>query len=62
MNSYLCAFLTIYFICHIPAFLLLIIGLIIRHKNKERATLMFILSGIYFLIGGGICAILLMPK
>ena len=47
-------FLIIYFIFHIPAFLLLIAGLRIYKSEPRRAKQLLIVAGIYFLIGGGI--------
>jgi hypothetical protein len=42
-----------------PPLLLLIIGLYKRKTKPETAKVLFILAGIYVLIGGGICATLL---
>ncbi len=38
-----------------PALLLLIIGLMIRKKNKKAAKVFYILAGIYLLVSLGIC-------
>lgn len=50
--------LTLYLLLHIPAFVMLIVGLFIRKQNPVAAKVLFILTGIYFLIGGGICGLL----
>jgi hypothetical protein len=38
---------------------MLIVGLKRRKTKPESAKVLFIISGIYFLIGGGICGLLL---
>lgn len=48
----------IYLILHIPAFILLFVGLGLRIENPERSKILLILAGIYFVIGGGICGYL----
>ena len=48
-----------YLILHTPAIIMLIVGL---YKLKTKPTLaknLIIAAGIYFLIGGGICGVLL---
>lgn len=47
--------LLIYLVCHLPAFILLIIGLVRLKKKPENAKKLLIIAGIYFLIGAGIC-------
>ncbi len=42
-----------------PAILLVIIGLIIRRKNKKAAKVLFILATVYVIISLGICGTLL---
>jgi hypothetical protein len=44
-----------YLILHIPAFILLGIGIAKNKKEPETAKKLFIIAGIYFIIGGGIC-------
>lgn len=51
--------LLIYLILHSPAIIMLIVGLKRRKTKPESAKVLFIISGIYFLIGGGICGLLL---
>ncbi len=51
--------LLIYLILHSPAIIMLIVGLERRKTKPESAKVLFIISGIYFLIGGGICGLLL---
>lgn len=49
-----------YFILHIPAFIMLIIGLSIRKRKPETAKILFIITAAYFVIGGGICGSMLL--
>jgi len=49
----------IYLISHIPAFILLFVGLSKLKKKPVKAKQLLILAGIYFLIGAGICGALL---
>ena len=49
----------VYFILHIPAFVMLFIGLGLRLENPERSKILLILAGAYFLIGGGICGFIM---
>lgn len=39
-----------------PPLLFLIIGMVKRNTNKEMAKLFFILAAAWLMIGGGICA------
>ena len=47
--------LLMYLYMHIPAFILLILGLIALKKKPILAKILLILATLYFLIGGGIC-------
>lgn len=38
-----------------PPLLLVIIGFSVRKKNKEAATVLFILAALYVLVGLGMC-------
>jgi hypothetical protein len=58
-NGLLQLVVILYFICHSPAFLLLIIGAFKRKNSPETAKTLFIAAGTYFLIGGGVCGALL---
>ncbi|MEO7308836.1 MAG: hypothetical protein ABIX01_00445 [Chitinophagaceae bacterium] len=49
----------IYLVCHIPAFIMLGMGLAKRKTKPEAAKKLLIAAGIYFLIGGGICGAIL---
>jgi hypothetical protein len=51
--------LIIYLICHIPAFILLILGVNRLKTKPDNAKRLLIAAGIYFLIGAGICGALL---
>lgn len=48
-----------YLIAHIPAFIMLIVGGALQNKKPKTSRILYILSGIYFLIGGGICGLML---
>jgi hypothetical protein len=58
-NDMLSLIVIIYLICHIPAFIMLMIGLGKLKTKPELAKKWLIAAGIYFLIGGGICGKLL---
>lgn len=49
----------IFLIGHSPAIIALIIGLVIRKNHPKKAKRLFIFSGIYFIIGLGICGSIL---
>ena len=49
----------IYLVCHLPAIILLILGLSRLKKRPENAKTLLIISALYFLIGAGICGALL---
>ena len=51
--------LIIYLICHLPAFILIIVGRNLRAKKPNTAKVLFIIAGVYFMIGAGICGNLL---
>lgn len=59
INGMLSLIVIIYLICHIPAFIMLMLGLGKLKTNPEVAKKWLIAAGIYFLIGGGICGKLL---
>lgn len=56
LNSIIIAF---YVICHIPAFILLTIGLSRLKTRPDNAKKYLIAATIYFIIGGGICGSIL---
>ncbi len=58
INS-LIAIITIYIILHLPAIIMLIVGLQRRKTRPRSAKILLILASIYFLIGGGICGAIL---
>lgn len=43
-----------------PPVLFLIVGLAKRNRNQDSAKVFFILGAVWLLVGGGICASLLM--
>ena len=59
MNTIVPLILIIYLVCHIPAIIMLILGLNRLKTRPENAKKLLIAAGIYFLIGGGICGALL---
>ena len=59
MSGLLPLFVLVYLFCHIPAIVLLILGLKRLKDRPENAKKLLIAAGIYFIIGGGICGILL---
>ena len=59
MNGILPLIIIIYLVCHSPAIIMLIIGLTRLKSRPENAKKLLIAAGIYFLIGGGICGVLL---
>jgi len=58
MDGILSLIIIIYLVCHTPAIIMLIIGLNRLKTRPENAKKLLIASGIYFLIGGGICGTL----
>lgn len=59
MNGIVSLIIIIYLVCHLPAIILLILGLTRLKSRPESAKKLLIAAGIYFLIGGGICGSLL---
>ena len=59
MKGILPLIIIIYLVCHIPAIIMLILGLKRLKTRPENAKKLLIAAGIYFLIGGGICGALL---
>jgi len=55
MDGILFFIIMVYVVCHIPAILMLILGLSRLNTRPEHAKKLLIAAGIYFLIGGGIC-------
>lgn len=49
----------VYLILHIPAIILLILGIRRLKSKPENARWLLIVAGVYFLVGGGICGTLL---
>lgn len=48
-------FFTLYVLFHLPAFILLFMGLSRRKTRPDNAKTLLIYAGLYFLIGAGIC-------
>ena len=48
--------LVIFILMYSPAIIMTIIGFSIRKKKSNAAKVLFILSGIYLIVGLGICA------
>jgi hypothetical protein len=49
-------FIILYLIFHTPAIIMLIIGLNKRKSDPDKSTVLLIIAGVYFVIGGGMCA------
>lgn len=45
----------VYIVFHLPAFILLSVGLSRLKDKPKSAKVMLIIAGVYFLIGAGIC-------
>ncbi len=58
MGGYGSFFLGLYLVLHLPAIIMLIIGLVLLKKKPKTAKVLLIIAGVYFLIGGGICGAL----
>jgi hypothetical protein len=50
----------VYLILHLPAIILLIVGLVRRNRKKKNAKIFLIIAGIYFIIGAGVCGMILL--
>jgi hypothetical protein len=51
--------LIFYLILHSPAIIMLIIAIRLRKSKPITSKTLFIITGIYFLIGGGVCGTLM---
>jgi len=51
--------ISFYLLGHLPAIITLIIGLVRLKTKPESAKKFLIFSGIYFIVGGGICGAIL---
>lgn len=45
----------IYLVCHLPAIIMLILGLRWFKRKPKTAKTLLIIAGIYFIVGAGIC-------
>ncbi len=45
----------VYLICHLPAIVMLVLGLKLLKTNVQKGKILIIIAGIYFIIGAGIC-------
>ncbi len=54
-GNYLGIFLLVLAIMFLPPLILLIIGLVIRVKNRKTSKILIILSVVYLLISLGVC-------
>lgn len=59
MEDFTSMVIMFYLIAHLPAFIMLVIGLALLKEKPSRAKTLLILAGVYFVIGGGICGKLL---
>ena len=60
LDSIVYLIMVIYFIAHLPAFIMLGIGIGIRKEKKTRSKNLIIGALIYFIVGGGICGSILL--
>jgi hypothetical protein len=51
--------LVFFLLLNLPAFLMVLVGLAIRKSNPKPSKILFILSGIYLLVGIGLCGLFL---
>lgn len=49
----------LYVIMHLPAIILLIIGFSIKKGSPNASKVLFIIAGVYFVIGAGICGMIM---
>jgi len=54
-NEYLIIAVVVILLLLSPAIILFVIGLVLRKKKPKTSKILFILAGIYLLIGLGIC-------
>jgi hypothetical protein len=59
MNDIFSLIIIIYLVFHTPAIIMLILGLNRLKTRPENAKKLLTAAGIYFVIGGGICGVLL---
>ena len=59
-GGYLSVIIIFYLVFHLPAIILLVVGLTRLKSRPENAKKLLIGAGIYFLIGGGICGSMFM--
>ncbi|MFI2744290.1 hypothetical protein ACG2LH_16260 [Zhouia sp. PK063] len=59
-NEYFNIVIVVYLIFHSPAIITLIIGFVKLKKNPITAKKFMIFSGIYFLVGAGLCGAILL--
>lgn len=47
--------IVVYLVLHLPAIIMLIIGLRIKERKPKASKTLLIFAGVYFLVGAGIC-------
>ncbi|MFM2386954.1 MAG: hypothetical protein RL660_1711 [Bacteroidota bacterium] len=60
MNEYAIIILIVYLVCHLPAIIMLLLGLARLKSRPDNAKKLLIGAAIYFVIGGGICGSMLL--
>ncbi len=55
MEGLLAMVIIIYLVCHLPAIIALIVGLVKWKSNRSLAKKLLIFSAIYFIVGFGVC-------
>lgn len=49
----------LYLVCHLPAIIMLLIGISKRKTKPITSKVLLILAGLYFVIGAGMCGALM---
>ncbi len=47
--------IVVYLVLHLPAIIMLVIGLRLKERKPKTSKTLLILAGVYFLVGAGIC-------
>lgn len=47
--------IVVYLVLHLPAIIMLVIGLRLKERKPKTSKTLLIAAGIYFLVGAGIC-------
>lgn len=47
--------IVVYLVLHLPAIIMLVIGLRLKERKPKTSKTLLILAGVYFMVGAGIC-------